>query len=123
MITDLSGKDNPSLPGVDNQPALGDIKLSLASLLNKSVPKNPPHQKSFDGQEILMLAQAFMRESLNPIRGTCKKANVMWKDVGDAYHLLRRDYDRKKLEHLFANDDFFVSHPFRNAYLHSNANG
>lgn len=63
-------------------------------------------QAGFTRQEILMLAQAYMRESLDPIRGTNKKADVMWKDIYDSYDKLRQAHDRSKMDRLSLDTPF-----------------
>lgn len=70
-------------------------------------PTRPkPRSQGFTAQEILMLAQAYMRESLDPINGTSKKADVMWKDICQSYNKLRQEYDRGKIERLSADKPY-----------------
>ena len=75
----------------DNEPSQPDVKPTI----NRS-----KRSQGFTAQEVLMLAQAYMRESLDPINGTSKKADAMWKDICHAYNKMRQDFDRHKIENL-----------------------
>ena len=73
----------------------------------KPKPTRPkPRTLGFTAQEILMLAQAYMHESLDPINGTSKKADVMWNDICQSYNKLRQAYDRGKIERLSADKPY-----------------
>ena len=87
-----------------------DSEAPLSQLDVKPKPKpNPtPRQASFSSQELFMLAQACMRESLDPIRRTNEKADTMWKDIHDAYNYnkLRQAQDQARMERLSLDTPF-----------------
>ena len=89
---------NPDPLGEDDPPVTEpeDVK--------PSAKKARARQQSFNEQEVLLLAQAFMRESLDPIRGTSKKADVMWNDIEQTYNRLRQEHDARKLARLSIDD-------------------
>ena len=88
---DPLGEDDPPVNEHDppvNEPE--DVKPSVKKA----------RQQSFNEQEIFLLAQAYMRESLDTIRGTSKKGGVMWNDIETTYNRLRQEHDARKLARL-----------------------
>ena len=96
--------DPPEPFGEDAPPPLNDPPPLKESEDVKPSLKKPARQQSFNEQEVLLLAQAYMRESLDPIRGTSKKADVMWNDIEQTYNRLRQEHDARKLARLSVDE-------------------
>ena len=83
------------------EPSEEDIKPNITG----KTPRNP-RQKSYEEQEILMLSQAYMRSSLDPIRGTSKKADTMWKDICETYNKMIVGFNQSNMDRLSLDRPF-----------------
>ena len=91
----ISLDDDPKLSQEDIKPDISTGKTS-----------RKPRQKSYGKQEVLMLSQAYMQESLDPIHGTSNKADIMRKDVCNSYNKMIVEFNWSNMDCLTLGSPF-----------------